>query len=498
MTSISRYWPIAALFAVGCRSGDTAPPPASAPTQTSVADASQPAEGQPAPAQAPQAPLPDHAVLDDAIKAAKLRAQREVLGKSDEPQPELLPLPDGPLPGATLTGDPMPGFFTPLVMPPQGDPLAPLHKALDELEAGTRTEPVRLAMYGASGTAADLWTAYLRRYLQARFGDAGPGIVSAAPHNRWYRHHEFSVKSSKHWTKHNSYRRSGEDDPGLYGPMGVCHDTDSKRAWTEIKKGRRAPSDRSLAYYELLHLEQPGGGSYRVFLDGTEVASIATGLPSGVKRPRLGTHRIELDSGQPALRLQATGDGIVRLFGVIAETNTPGIVVDTLGFDGAKIANQLLWDEALWAESIRRRDPVLYVLAFGTNSSVNEEDPLSEWEAGYRTVLDRFRKTLPKAGCVVFGPGDYPIVENGQVLPRPRLNEIRAIERRLAPEYGCAYWDALSFVGGEGAKPAWVESGLAREDYLHLTRAGYVRLGIGFADALMQRYDWRKVQEAKD
>ncbi len=81
-----------------------------------------------------------------------------------------------------------------------------------------------------------------------------------------------------------------------------------------------------------------------------------------------------------------------------------------------------------------------------------------------------------------------------ELVPRPLLTEIREIQRRLAPEYGCAYWDMLKFDGGHGAKAAWAEAGMARADYLHLTRSGYLRWGIGFADALMQRYDWRKSQ----
>lgn len=485
---------VLAVPVLSCRSGDSTPAPVSTPSEPAAA-APEPVVDTLPPQPTPLPPLPDTAVIDAGVRAAKARAQREVLSQSEPAQPELQPLPKGALPGAALTAEPMPGFFTPLQMPPQGDPLARLESALAGLESGSSTEPVRLALYGASGTAVDLWTAYVRRYLQARFGDGGPGIVSAARHNRWYRHHELSITSSKHWTKRNAYRRDGEDDPGYFGPMGVCHDTASKRAWAEIRKGRRAPNDRNLAYYELLHLLQPGGGHYRIALDGTPQGDVSTALPSDESRPRLGVHRIALDSGQPPLRLEATGDGVVRMLGVIAETGQPGVVVDTLGIDGAKITNQLLWDETLWAESIVRRDPVLYVLAFGTNSSVNEEDPLSEWEAGFRQVLQRFAKTLPEAGCVIFGPGDYPIVEGDQLLPRPRLDKIRDIERRLAPEYGCAYWDALKFVGGQGAKAAWVEAGLARDDYLHLTRAGYVRLGMGFADALMQRYDWRRVQE---
>ena len=495
--SRARSWVLlASTLALACRSGETSPTPASVPTEASVSEADKPPAEEP-PAAASLPPVPDHPILDDTIRAARTRAQSEVLSGKEEPQPDLQPLPDGPLPGLDLPAEPLPGFFTKLEMPPEGDPLARFEAGLAELEAGERTEPVRVAVYGASGTAIDLWTAYVRRYLQARFGDGGPGIVSAAKHNKWYRHHELSIDSSKHWTKHNAYRRNGEDDPGYYGPIGVCHDTASKRAWAEIGKARRAPDDRAIAFYEVLHLQQPGGGHYRLALGGKEVAKVDTACPDS-DRPHLSTHRIEIDAGHPKLRIEAVGDAPIRMLGVVAETGKPGVVLDTLAFDGAKITNQLVWDEPVWADGIKRRDPALVVMAFGTNASVREEEnPLPEWEQGFRTVLERFQKTLPDAGCVILGPGDYPIVEGDQILPRPRLAEIRAIERRLAPEYGCAYWDALKFVGGEGAKKAWVEAGLARDDYLHLTRAGYVRLGIAFADALLQRYDWRRSQENK-
>lgn len=483
------------LLGSACRSGESVAATGATPVDpsTPAPDAQPPTD----PSEEPGLPpLPDRAVVDEVVRAAKERAQREVLAAGEPSQPELLAVPEGGLPGPALAADPMPGFFAPLQLPATGDPLAPLEHALAELEAGQRAEPVRLAIYGASGTAADLWTGYLRRYLQARFGDGGPGIISAVPQSRWYRHHELSVKcSKKHWTKYNAYRPAGEGDPGLWGPMGVCHEANNKRAWSEIGKSRRTPADRQLAFYEVLHLSQPGGGSYRAIASGqSSVVSTAT---EGA--PALGTHRVPVSSGHPKLRLEVVGDGPVRMLGVIAETGKPGVVVDTYGMDGARITNLLDWNESLWAQSIQRRKPVLYMLGFGTNSSVDEEAeaPIADWEAGFRTIVERFTKTLPDAGCIILGPGDYPIVERGKILPRPRLAAIRAIERRLAAEFGCAYWDALTFAGGEGAKAAWVGAGLARDDYLHLTRAGYVRLGIAISDALMQRYDWRRVQQAK-
>jgi hypothetical protein len=331
----------------------------------------------------------------------------------------------------------------------------------------------------------------VRCYLQARFGDAGPGMAWAAKPNRWSRHNEFQLASSKHWTKHNAYRIEEGHGPDYLGIMGQAMYATSKRAWSELRPGKRSESAQHIAWYELYHLQQPEGGHYVVKIDGERVAEIDTGLPEGEFAPRLGRHRIDVEPGAHTLRIEVQGDGEVRMLGVAAETGKSGVVLDTLGVNGAKSANQLLWDETLWAEHLKLRDPVLYVLAFGNNESVDEDEPISQYEADYRAVLDRFRRTLPDASCVMMGPGDFPKVEDGEILPRPRLMEIREVQMRLAPEYGCAFYDAISFAGGEGAKRAWVEAGLARDDYLHLTRAGYVRFGLGFADSLMQHYDAR-------
>jgi lysophospholipase L1-like esterase len=313
--------------------------------------------------------------------------------------------------------------------------------------------------------------------------------VWAAKPNRWSRHNELELASSKHWTKHNAYRLEGDDDPGYLGAMGQAMSATSKRAWSELRPGRRSESAQRIASYELHHLVQAGGGHYVVKIDGERVAELDTGLPRGESTPRLGRHRLDVERGAHTLRIELQGDGEVRMLGVVAETGEPGIVLDTLGVNGAKSANQLRWNEALWAEQLKLRDPVLYVLAFGNNESVDEDDPIAQYEADYRAVLERFRRTLPEAGCLILGPGDFPKFEEGELLPRPRLMEIRAVQQRLAPEYRCAFYDALSFAGGEGAKRAWVDAGLARDDYLHLTRAGYVRFGLGFADSLMQHYD---------
>ncbi|KIG12805.1 hypothetical protein DB30_01013 [Enhygromyxa salina] len=433
-------------------------------------------------------PLPAYAVLNDQIRAARDLAQRRLLRASEALLPDLPPLPDGPLPGAKQPHPPegLPGFFVPLLVPPEGDPLASFEAALAQLSAGER-QTVRIAVYGASGVATDMWTGYLRAYLQIRFGDAGPGIVAAAPPNKWSRHQEILFESSKHWTKQNSFRLGDRAPTDYFGLMGQAMSAESDRAWTQIQPAPGSPSATKLAFYELHYLEQPRGGSFTLSLDGKPIEDVQTAAATvGV-----GRRRVPLEPGSAhTLRVQLHGNGKVRLLGVVAETDTPGIVLDTLGVNGAKSEDQGRWDEPLWSAHLREREPALYVLAYGNNESVDTDVPIAQYERDYRASLERFRRALPEASCLMVGPGDYPHKVEGELRPRARLGKIREVQLRLAPEYGCAFLDTLAVFGGKNSKLAWVAAGLGKDDYLHLTRLGYLRFGMAVGDALMQRHDW--------
>ena len=177
--------------------------------------------------------------------------------------------------------------------------------------------------------------------------------------------------------------------------------------------------------------------------------------------------------------------------GLAARPEDPGVVVDVLGIDGTRGRNHLTWNEALWADNLRRRAPDLYTLSYGTNESVDASLSIPLYAEDLREQLRRFRRALPDASCVLLGPVDFPIVADGWIRPRPVLREIIEAQRQVAAEEGCGFWDGLAFMGGELSMPAWVRSDppLARKDHLHYTRRGGVRKGMALADALMFGFD---------
>ena len=51
-----------------------------------------------------------------------------------------------------------------------------------------------------------------------------------------------------------------------------------------------------------------------------------------------------------------------------------------------------------------------------------------------------------------------------------------------------AFWNSYTAMGGAGSMNTWVSQGLGQNDHVHLTGAGYVRLGDLFYQDLLRAY----------
>jgi lysophospholipase L1-like esterase len=386
-------------------------------------------------------------------------------------------LPSGPDPFARITGaDARPWRFVPI------EPAAALERFHAQLRKA-RTAPIRVAMYGASGTAADTHTAYVRAYLQQRFGDGGPGFVPLGRAKSWSRHAEVSITSSKGWDVLHAVRDRDGSVVAL-GPGGLAFESSRKRAWVELAcKRDRGMGVRRL---ELFALAQPKGGTMRITIDDLAPTEHVT----RAEATSLLRVPFDVEPGRHRVRVEIVGDGPVRLFGVAFETGT-GVVVDTLGVDGARARNWARWDEAVWTAGTDARPPALVTLAYGTNEAVDDVTAPDRFRADFERVLSRIRAAAPDAACVVLGPGDFPEKTDAGWVGRPRISEIARIERELAERSGCAFWDELAFMGGPGSMTRWVATDppLARDDHLHFAPAGAAVKGHFLVDALALGYD---------
>lgn len=350
------------------------------------------------------------------------------------------------------------------------------HKALERLSIGMdKDNKVRILAYGASHTQADVYPAYLRSYLQSRFGDGGQGFVLLGRVNRWQQNRSTRARQRGFTVRHARYRRDVQDEPlGLFGAALVGRHAGS---FAEVV----TPKDSANTQFEVHYFKEAGGGSFSVEVDGKTVAKIDTALATAGPAFRA----FETLPGRRRIRVKLQGNGPVRLFGIIAETRQPGVVVDTLGISGAQMAANLAWHEDAWIEAVRHRAPDLVTFAYGTNESVDEGLSMTAYEQQLSAVLTRLQRALPLASCVLIAPFDLPMPT------RIRLMKIIDVQRRVSRRFGCGFWNGHAFMGGEGSIRRWASAKppLASTDYIHLTRLGYVYAGVAIGDALMRSYD---------
>jgi lysophospholipase L1-like esterase len=371
-------------------------------------------------------------------------------------------------------------------VPVENEPaLRSFHAALARLERGELPGgKVRVLAYGASHTQADIYTGYLRYYLQSRFGDGGPGFVQMAQIDDHYGTTAFDVSSRGFAIQHA--QRDAARASGWFGLLGAAAVGASPAARAGIRARSAVNAIKGPAQIEIFTMGHPKGGEMSLLVDGAKWATWST----RVDLPRSLVHSSEIATGFSALTVRPAGNGPVRLFGVAVERPTPGVVVDTLGIRGSRAASWLRWDEATWAEQVKRRDPYLVTLAYGTNETSDETQPIAHYERDLDLVLARLRRAAPRASCVLIGPGDAWKKKGEAWVRRPRLKRIIEVQRRKASEHGCGFWDTLAFMG-QGGMERWVAASppMASSDRIHLTRRGYVKMGLALGDALLRAYD---------
>lgn len=461
------------------------PTPEVTPSATSMVEPAPSATSGPASSAASAASSvysrPSGPVLGPEINRMRRLAQDRALGFEAASAPDVLAYATSAFTPATASPELAHGRFVPIE---NEAALAGFHAALAELAAGRDPDgKVRILAYGASHTQADLYTGYLRSYLQNRFGDGGQGFVLLGRVNRWYRTLDTSASHRAATVIHARQREGLDNEPlGLFGAAFVGKHAN---ATGEIVTSKHSLNTR----FELAYLAQPKGGSFTLSVDGIAVAKLSTRADS----MKMAYYAFTAPAGQRRISVRPAGNGPVRWFGVVLESDSPGVVLDTLGISGSRITDQLRWNEQLWADAYRRRAPDLVTFAYGTNETKDTDLSLANYEIQVRAVLARFRRTTPEVSCVLISPFDLTAAD------RPRLLRIHAAQRRISREFNCGFWDGYAFMGGEGGMRRWnyAKPPLASSDNVHLTRRGYVYTGIALGDALMRAYDAPSAEAAE-
>lgn len=363
---------------------------------------------------------------------------------------------------------------TPAVSPTHT--LRGLATALNELDAGTRRY-VRIAHYGDSNIAAGLWTKEAREQLQRRYGNGGPGLLTVLPYGSRSFANLRLVSTDAEGRRHASKNRFGPDD-GLWGAAGVAAEVRAPDGRVQLVRKRPGPTATlspptpSSVTFHLLGF--PHGGIAALVSNGVTLETQTTKQNS----PELLKIRVPFFQSTPPILVRSQSVHPVRVLGAVVESETGGLVYETLGINGQRASALPLRNRALWAAAIEGRQPDLVVMSFGGNEALDPSFSGAAYEDQLERALARVRALMPSASCLLTGPVS--------MCDHPPLAEVVAVQRRVAPRYGCGFWDTREVSGGENSNCTWRKHGLVSGDGLHLSPEGYDIVGDRFAEALLK------------
>jgi lysophospholipase L1-like esterase len=349
-----------------------------------------------------------------------------------------------------------------------------------------RAEPgeiARVAHYGDSAVAADAITSTVRRRLQARFGDAGHGFMLLAHGDMYYVHRDVENRSSEDWDVYSVVRDQLE--PGFYGYGGV--QTRGRPGATAMVGTSTDPGvGRNVSRFELFYQRHRGSGSLELKIDDQAYSTIDTNSPEISD----GFEVIELPDGPHSLSVKVVG-APVRVYGAVLERAEPGVVYDSLGLVGARATRLLNGEPDHVRNQIARRNPDLLVLGFGGNESGNKWLNLEQYARDLVRVIGLMRSAKRDMSCLLLGPLDQAERnERGAIVTLEVLPKIVQVQRRVAKEQGCAFYDVFSAMGGAGSMGEWLKSRprLSTSDLRHATPAGYEVIGNLYYRAMLKAF----------
>ncbi|MBK8251970.1 MAG: hypothetical protein IPK82_04805 [Polyangiaceae bacterium] len=371
----------------------------------------------------------------------------------------------------------------PAPLPKREGDLARFYTALDALKAGTRKDHVRILWLGDSHGQADFWSGKLRSILQKRFGNGGPGFVHLG--YKGYRHDGVEVIIKEKWSiAPKNPAASNKAGDGIFGLGGVLMTPKEPgaEAGVEIK-------DTSLTgklKWDLCVRFNRAGDEITANITGKKPIKLkASGKAS--ERSALVHSPFATDPVEKGMRLMVQPSaGYPSLCGVVIETDpleSPGVVLDVAGINGARYTTALGWNEEAWTAEFMRRSPELVIFEYGTNESGDVGIKAEVYEERAAKLVERVRNKKPDIDCAILAPTERSDQEE-------RSARIRDILKAAAKTNKCWFWDTIDVMGGKGSMRKWTLENPPKgaKDGVHLTVRGYYSLGERLADDLMQKY----------
>ena len=347
---------------------------------------------------------------------------------------------------------------------------------IDEDQQGV----ARILLLGDSHIAADYIARSVRDRLQRRFGNAGRGFVAIDQKAQY---------GGRRLTKANWSRTRIVDGNGpgkAFGFAGMR--LDAIRSGARLVFELEPNDDDVVAYF----LGRPDGATLTFYAHDRAIGRLRTRDRGSKSR----VHRVSIPENAPGTddppsRLRIVAGGPASVFGLSFESYEAGVILDAIGPVGADARVYLQMDQTSLRQHLRSLDPDLVMFMIGGNDALairKGQRTLREVEEDHFKLIERIKKALPDADCLLWAPLDAGVRRDGRIESKTDLIDIRNLQRQVAYDMKCAFWDTYEAMGGTGAFARWFKKGLMNRDLIHPRAKGGDLLGHLFATALLDAY----------
>ena len=174
--------------------------------------------------------------------------------------------------------------------------------------------------------------------------------------------------------------------------------------------------------------------------------------------------------------------------GVYLDNNRPGFIYNSIGVNGASVPDYLRCQNLV--RDLRLMHPDVVIFGIGINDAVPANFDTAAFRQNYLQLVDSVRAVNPDCAFIFITNNDsfrketrrrYSVNTNGKLA--------REVFYRLARDVDGAVWDQFEVMGGLRSMDLWRQAGLAQNDRVHFTTAGYQLVGDLFSNALFEAYN---------
>ena len=232
---------------------------------------------------------------------------------------------------------------------------------------------------------------------------------------------------------------------------------------------------------------------------GTQPFTLSGSSSSEVAHDTLTTEQIVTDTllvGRYVSSAEVIAPASAVWYGASLERSSGGALVHTIGYNGA---TYYTYSKGSFTSSVATLRPRLIILSLGTNESLARQFDRNNFGAEVARLVHRLQASNPDCAIVLTSP--LYCYRKVRVRQRGKRRRYRTSYRanancqliadelqQQARELGCGYIDLFTYFGGAAGAAQLLSRGILSGDRVHLTAAGYNKVGEAIATALQDDY----------